>query len=214
MSWPRRIVNAWAAAWVDGEGSVSLLRRNDGTGRSYRLVVCITQVNPTPLHILKDTFGGALVSRLPAAPRQRCYQWRLANEQARGFLESIAPYITIKQRQIRHALTALDILKHRAHRWRPRSPSALGKLESLRRLLTTRPPGVRRTIAARVARTRQLNRRTTWGPHGLRACAGCRTVQRPHCAHGYCRRCYAAVYMNAWRARHPAYFQLKRRNVT
>jgi hypothetical protein len=102
---------AWAAGFFDGEGSVFVevaRHRNARHGVRNSLHASVTQTSLPCLNLLKEHFGGSIVTITPTRRHNMnnsvCYIWRVLNDDALPFLEAIAPYVVVKKEQVELAV--------------------------------------------------------------------------------------------------------------
>ena len=101
---------AWAAGFFDGEGSVLVNPRLNGSAHS--LFVSVTQQHPFALHMLKNRFGGNVTPDKTATSdsyeRKKgatlIWRWKASSTEAFKFLELVQPYVVVKADQVRVAL--------------------------------------------------------------------------------------------------------------
>jgi len=97
---PRLSDLAWAAAFLEGEGTF-------GYSGNRVTQVEATQLNPEPLLILQALLGGRI------GPNRQYARWYVAGERARGIMLTL--YLFMSQRrklQIRNALNATKAKTH------------------------------------------------------------------------------------------------------
>ena len=101
----------WVAGFFDGEGCVSVLRSSRANHNDYnhRLFVSLTQQDNRALIQVKDRFGGSLLcdqnrGQTGGYKRHLIWRWRAHNSTAYDFLQTIAPYCMVKDRQVTLAL--------------------------------------------------------------------------------------------------------------
>jgi hypothetical protein len=86
---------AWAAGFIDGEGSIGIEMRPDRPGG--RLVLTVVQKHPEPLERLHELFGGHLDWQRGSGPRGTDrWRWRAASGTAWFVLTMTRPYLTVK----------------------------------------------------------------------------------------------------------------------
>jgi hypothetical protein len=104
---------AWAAGFIDGEGSIRIriLRGNRNT--SYGLALTASQVQRAPLDKLQQLFGGAISLKHPsvrqgpnAAPY---YTWMVTGHTAAMAISTLRPYLLVKGEQ---AVLGLEFQTH------------------------------------------------------------------------------------------------------
>lgn len=86
----RRI--AWAAGVYEGEGCVTVCRKNPKYPYST-LTVTIAQKDPYILGLLRNYFGGSISDN----KRKPILTWRLHGARALGFLFTIFPFLSIRR---------------------------------------------------------------------------------------------------------------------
>jgi hypothetical protein len=93
----------WAAGFFDGEGNVSIFRRQRGNCLEYRVVLQITQKDSTPLLHIQEEFGGSISH---ASNPADCFRWRADGEAVDLFLKRVGPYLLVKRQE---ALVAAEM---------------------------------------------------------------------------------------------------------
>ena len=93
---------AYFAGFFDGEGCAQLTRHNDAIYPRFCVKVSVGQVDPKPLRMLQESFGGKL-SMYPngtsSNARQPFTEWRLVGKKACIFLTAILPNLIVKKEQ-------------------------------------------------------------------------------------------------------------------
>lgn len=84
---------AWAAGFVDGEGSIGVERRGERSNGA-RLVLTVVQKHPEPLQELRRLFGGYLDWQ--ANQGRGKWRWRVQSRHAAEVLETIRPFLRVK----------------------------------------------------------------------------------------------------------------------
>lgn len=97
---------AWAAGFLDGEGSILVGRGvTNGTSIYYSLQLTAAQVDPAPLHRLAALFGGSVyLSRAGRGNQVPIHKWSIAAQKALAALRSLLPYFVVKEREARLAV--------------------------------------------------------------------------------------------------------------
>lgn len=88
---------AYFAGFFDGEGNIQVAHH----GRSYFLRISATQVDPTPLRMLQERFGGYLYMRprkrgTDGYNRQPIWDWIHTGPRAASILRALLPYLVVK----------------------------------------------------------------------------------------------------------------------
>ena len=78
---------AWAAGFFDGEGYVSITRRDD------TIHVRVSQVEREPLERLKDMFGGHIRDKRTTGNRKQCFEWNICTLAVLDFFKAIERYV-------------------------------------------------------------------------------------------------------------------------
>lgn len=102
---------AWAAGFLDGEGSVRVRRLPGATaGRPtfYGLALSASQVERGPLDKLREMFGGAIHLQQPSqrqsANASPYYNWMVTGRTAAAAIRIMLPYFTLKLERARLGL--------------------------------------------------------------------------------------------------------------
>ncbi len=92
---------AWAAGFVDGEGCITISTRvRSRNRRDYGLSLYVGQVDPKPLLMLREMFGGSVVRKSRQKfERRQMWMWRLTGRSAYAALLVIRPYLVVKADQ-------------------------------------------------------------------------------------------------------------------
>lgn len=102
---------AWAAGFIDGEGYITVMRKNptygirksgpnvgrprrDGT--TYWLNLVVVNRNPVPLQRLVELFGGSSVFRV-RKDKRGYWHWRLGGDKALSAIELMLPFLVGKR---------------------------------------------------------------------------------------------------------------------
>lgn len=98
--WTDETLNAYAAGYFDGEGSVAVYK--NGTGRSFNNLLTITNTDRVPLDRLCARFGGTVRQRTWSTTNRRSsFQWDITGAAAEEFARAILPYALTKAEQLR-----------------------------------------------------------------------------------------------------------------
>ena len=114
MELTRQELIAWAAGFVDGEGSIVLRMRHPSPveqakqrGNNSRhlgqiaLSLSVAQTALEPLQRLQILFGGWINANPPRSERHaRAWQWRIGDQHALDALVEMEPYLIRKQAQV------------------------------------------------------------------------------------------------------------------
>ena len=97
---------AYLAAFIDGEGSISLnqCHRGESRTKSYVLRLRITNTDRSVLEWIAATVGhGAIIVKKRCKAKngmtRPAWEWYLANKRASALLQEILPYMKIKRKQ-------------------------------------------------------------------------------------------------------------------
>lgn len=100
---------AYLAGFFDGEGNIRIAFNGQGGRRSHYLRISVTQVDPAPLRLLQEAFGGYLYARkerdaLDGYNRRPQWEWVHAGPRAARALQSLLPYLVVKAEAARLGL--------------------------------------------------------------------------------------------------------------
>jgi hypothetical protein len=115
---------AYAAAFVDGEGCIAIVRSfvRDRDKFSYGVQVVVANTDRGVLDWMLTTWGGIVVAVNQSRGRGRdSWAWRCGPGIARTFLAGIRPWLRIKGPQCDNALAMLELLR-RSRRTLGRAP--------------------------------------------------------------------------------------------
>lgn len=87
--------HAWAAGFVDGEGTITLALRHDSR---IAPLLAVTNTDVRPLFDLKTMFGGQVnLARSATARHKAAHKWELHTTQAVTAIRLLRPYLRVKQ---------------------------------------------------------------------------------------------------------------------
>jgi hypothetical protein len=109
----------YAAAFLDGEGSVNLTANSKGNG--VRVQVILVNTHMPILEWYRDHWGGAIYRHGKMRSkwdnrRQPAFLWALTGPKALPFLEDILPHLKIKRPQTENAIAFLQLKAQRKRR--------------------------------------------------------------------------------------------------
>lgn len=103
---------AYCAGVLDSDGTIGVkrstygMRHNNGGQPTYSERVCVRQVSPQAVALLKSIFGGSFGMREPSAKRGKpLYDWTVTDQRAANCLRAVLPYLRIKREQAENCLT-------------------------------------------------------------------------------------------------------------
>jgi hypothetical protein len=94
---------AYAAALVDGDGCIGIMRRKRRASWAYWLSVTVANTDPRITEWLHARYGGGVVTRQRGVTRPMFY-WALTDSEAQSFLRIVLPYLVSKASQASLAL--------------------------------------------------------------------------------------------------------------
>jgi hypothetical protein len=86
--------HAWAAGFIDGEGSIGIAGPRKSRSGSYTLTLSVSQKFRSPLDQLAALYGGSI-----RATTKGQWDWRVTNLAAYNCLDKIIPYLVLKRSQ-------------------------------------------------------------------------------------------------------------------
>src|SRR5215510_1071963 len=94
---------AWAAGFVDGEGTITLFLHKR-LAQIY-IVLSAGNTDPRPLHVLQEMFGGNVsLHKRANATHKTFYTWWLGHRKAANAIRTIEPYLRVKREQAQIAI--------------------------------------------------------------------------------------------------------------
>lgn len=89
-------MDEYLAGFIDGEGSIAvgLSRSGKGVRRWYLRFSC-HQINPAPLRLLQDRFGGT-IRRNERVGKRPLYEWVTQSKMAAAAIRALRPYLIVK----------------------------------------------------------------------------------------------------------------------
>ena len=102
----------WLAGFIDGEGSIGIMKRAKRDMGGYQPRVTITNTNRQLLEEIKKWVGGGYLHwnrRTPADHRKDVFTLAVANRIALNLIQEIRPYIRLKAEQADMFLHYYDV---------------------------------------------------------------------------------------------------------
>ena len=113
----RDFLIAWAAGFLDGEGTIAIFKRNAKEKKEYKysqqysLRLSASQADPAPLVRLSSIFGGSVrVLKRGTINYRQMYEWQLGHKSAVLVIEEMLPYFTVKHDQAELAIEFSKLL--------------------------------------------------------------------------------------------------------
>jgi hypothetical protein len=92
----------WLAGFLDGEGSIGIMKRGEGDTGDYQPRVSITSTNRQLLEEIKEWVGGGCLNwtrRNPTDHRKDVFTLAVSNRIALNLIQKIRPYMRLKTEQ-------------------------------------------------------------------------------------------------------------------
>lgn len=113
-----RAILAYCAGVIDSDGTIGVKRSTysvrvvgDSRQPTYSERICVKQVEPQAVALLKSLFGGRHGIDDPSCKRgRRLHVWQVTDKQAAACLKALLPYLRIKRMQAENCL-ALRVVK-------------------------------------------------------------------------------------------------------
>lgn len=104
---------AYIAGIIDGDGSISLTKRNILPSPLYYPEVQLANQNKNLIHYFYDEFGGYKYCRKSwkgknGSMRKDSWQWKLDKRRCKSFLEKIMPFLKLKKERANYLLKYID----------------------------------------------------------------------------------------------------------
>lgn len=97
----KKIILAYTAGFVDGEGSIGISKRLRKHWKpEYHIFLSVGQKDGETLDWMKDNFGGNVY----LIKRDGSFMWALSNKKAYEFIVKIEPYLQYKKPQAKLAI--------------------------------------------------------------------------------------------------------------
>jgi hypothetical protein len=103
---------AYLAGFFDGEGCIQINKIDTKIRLRYYLRVSANQVNPKPIQMLYEEFGGHVSKR---SGSRGVYQWITQGRKANVVLETLLPFLIVKSAQAELALEFQESLQYRRY---------------------------------------------------------------------------------------------------
>ena len=96
---PTKTQLAWAAGFIDGEGSIHFIRHTWAKKQPlYYPHLTVAQVDPRPLLVLKEMFGGSIHLHPDSRGNNSDYwRWAIAARKGQKALKQMLPYLVLKK---------------------------------------------------------------------------------------------------------------------
>lgn len=106
MTKPTKIDFAQLAAFLDGEGTISITKSSAYRGESlrFRVEIMVTNTDPRLMAWLKDRFGGNVGRGGRHGTHFKCFKWRLPCKKAHDVLVKCLPYFVLKRHEAEIAI--------------------------------------------------------------------------------------------------------------
>lgn len=107
-----KTILAYLAGVIDSDGTIGVKRSTyhmrkigDATQAIYSERVCLKQVEPHAVQLLKKYFGGSVYISKPSAKKgKNLFTWQVSDKRAFLFLKAVIPYLRIKKQQAKNCL--------------------------------------------------------------------------------------------------------------
>ena len=100
----RPVLVAWAAGFLDADGTITLNRNRSGNRRTpnWKAIVAAYNRDVRALEVFRGLFGGKISVDRSDHPRwASVYLWVCRKEGIRAALEEMLPYLRVKEKQAR-----------------------------------------------------------------------------------------------------------------
>ena len=94
---------AYLAGFFDGEGTISI-QPHSMNKNSVIVMVAACQVDPRPIMLLKELFGGSVMHRENGENCKMIWKWSVCHKAAEIFLKQITPFLIVKREKAEIAL--------------------------------------------------------------------------------------------------------------
>jgi hypothetical protein len=124
----------YLAGLIDGEGHIGIgVSKNPKGERRWYLRFACHQVNPAPLLLLKERFGGSIVFTERNGTHRSLHEWLSGSMLAYEAIKALRPWLIVKAAEADLAIEYQEVLLARGTRRSPLSAEEQEKRESLYR---------------------------------------------------------------------------------
>jgi len=102
---------AWAAGFIDGEGSIGMYYLTyKNRGKKYRrIAIQVTQTRLLPLEKLQELFGGTITEIFPKGGKQRTWYWGVRGVDIVTMVyKLLQPHLLVKNTDFKEAINAYN----------------------------------------------------------------------------------------------------------
>jgi hypothetical protein len=101
----------YLAGFFDGEGHIAIgLNKNPSGKRRWYLRFAAHQVDPRPLHLLKERYGGSIQFTDRRGQQRPIYEWVATSIKAYKALKELRPFLIVKADEARLAMEFQELL--------------------------------------------------------------------------------------------------------
>ena len=115
---------AYLAGFIDGEGSIAIginynpvSKKTGLRARRWYLRISCHQLNPNPLYLLKESFGGSIRQHgysKDKIGKRKIFEWVATAEDACRAIEAMQPYLIVKADEANVAIAFQQTVRTRA----------------------------------------------------------------------------------------------------
>lgn len=99
----------WMAGFIDGEGSLSIVRQRGKVSRHYEASIRVYNTDARSFVPFLNYYGGKVSEGKQMNDRcKRCFQWRCPALETAGMLRDLYPYLRLKYEKAQLMLELLD----------------------------------------------------------------------------------------------------------
>jgi hypothetical protein len=101
----------YLAGFFDGEGHIAIgLNKNPGGKRRWYLRFAVHQVDPRPLRLFRERYGGSIQFTARVGQQRPIYEWVATSIKAYAALKELRPLLIVKADEARLAMEFQEIL--------------------------------------------------------------------------------------------------------
>lgn len=101
----------YLAGFFDGEGHIAIgLNKNPSGKRRWYLRFAAHQVDPRPLQLLKERYGGSIQYTARRGQQRPIYEWVATSIKAYKALKELQPFLIVKADEARLAIAFQELL--------------------------------------------------------------------------------------------------------
>jgi len=111
------VMLAYCAGVVDSDGTIGIKRNSyaarvvkDCTQATYSARICVRQVQPEGVAVLREAFGGSIRTNKGVGRGRDLFSWEVTDRLAESALRLLLPYLRIKRAQAENCIALREVI--------------------------------------------------------------------------------------------------------